>query len=843
MQKLNDSRFTYVSLFSSAGVGCYGLSEAGLECVATVELIERRLQIQRYNFKCKYESGYIAGDLLLAATTRAVELEVERWRRHEDLRDLDLIVATPPCQGMSVANHKKNDADHGRNSLVVQSIGMVSTLRPRFFLFENVPAFMRTLCTDADGVDKPIGDAITRALGNDYDVFSRVINFKDFGASSSRTRSIVIGVRNDVARWVSPLELLPQPKSSPTLQEVIGHMRPLTEMGEIDEADFLHAFRRYPEHMRQWISGLEEGESAFENIDPADVPHQVIDGRRVTNQNKNGDKYRRQYWDRVGPCVHTRNDQLASQNTVHPRDDRVFSIRELMLMMTVPDRFQWFAQPSDELAKLPVESQRDLLKKNERCIRQSLGEAVPTAIMRSIGERIVAADKPESLRSAELRKAAEGLTTPKAIVAFIKKNPSTMSDSALSRIAELANSQRTSHAAYYTDRSLLTQIAASWPDLGRGPIRVLEPSVGSGNFIPFLIARYGDAESLTIDAVDVDPDALAVARALMTRHQLSDRVTINYVTADFLRSSPKARYDLVAGNPPFSQLMRQETSPMDTRFGLVPGRLRNAAGYFMLQALRMADHVSLIMPKYCLSTQEYADFRDVVGQHRIESIIDFGEHGFKGVLVETVCLGVRSGERRGTTTVRSVPMAQARSVRQDYITSTGFPSWLIYRDDFFDSVAQELRFGVFDTFRDRQVTTSMLTHEANGIPVLRSRNIDEDGRGLHSVPGYDAYIAPEVAQNLAVYRYLDRDDVYLAPNMTYKPRVVRKPAGVLVNGSVAILTPRPGIELTQANLDYFSSPEFRAFYRIARNNATRSMNIDSNSVQFFGIAKDGTTEC
>mgnify|MGYP004557860603 FL=1 len=50
---------TYVSLFSSAGVGCYGFKEEDFYCVATVELLEKRLKIQSYNNKCVYKSGYI----------------------------------------------------------------------------------------------------------------------------------------------------------------------------------------------------------------------------------------------------------------------------------------------------------------------------------------------------------------------------------------------------------------------------------------------------------------------------------------------------------------------------------------------------------------------------------------------------------------------------------------------------------------------------------------------------------------------------------------------------------------------------------------------------------------
>ena len=40
---------TYISLFSSAGVGCYGFKENGFECIATSELIKSRIDIQKFN--------------------------------------------------------------------------------------------------------------------------------------------------------------------------------------------------------------------------------------------------------------------------------------------------------------------------------------------------------------------------------------------------------------------------------------------------------------------------------------------------------------------------------------------------------------------------------------------------------------------------------------------------------------------------------------------------------------------------------------------------------------------------------------------------------------------------
>ena len=111
-------------------------------------------------------------------------------------------------------------------------------------------------------------------------------------------------------------------------------------MGEIDSSDIYHHFKSYREDMRAWIHDISEGESAFDNEDINKRPHKIVDGEIVVHNNKHGDKYTRQCWDKVGPCVHTYMANLASQNTVHPVDDRVFSIRELLLM-NIPNNFKW----------------------------------------------------------------------------------------------------------------------------------------------------------------------------------------------------------------------------------------------------------------------------------------------------------------------------------------------------------------------------------------------------------------------------------------------------------------------------------------------------------------------
>ena len=76
-------KLTYVSLFSSAGVGCYGFKIEKYNCVATNELLPRRLAVQKANNKCKYESGYIQGDILLEETKQKILSQIDLWKTKE----------------------------------------------------------------------------------------------------------------------------------------------------------------------------------------------------------------------------------------------------------------------------------------------------------------------------------------------------------------------------------------------------------------------------------------------------------------------------------------------------------------------------------------------------------------------------------------------------------------------------------------------------------------------------------------------------------------------------------------------------------------------------------------
>ena len=835
---LKDKSLTYISLFSSAGVGCYGFAMEGYHCIATNEIVGRRLDVQKYNHKCELPSGYILGDLKQEKTKALIYEEIDKWKNKGNDR-VDVVIATPPCQGISVINHKKTAADIYRNSLVVESVEIINTIKPRLFIFENVQAFQKTFCVTKDEKVVRVGDYIRDVLGGSYIITGKVSNFMNYGSNSSRTRTLVIGVEKEYRNTFTPYDLFPSFRKEKTLRDVIGHHK-FKELawGEIQQDDFYHAFRTYNPAMRGWIHDLKEGESAFDNENPQKRPHRLVNGHIVENVKKNRDKYTRQKWDRFVQCVHTRNDQLAAQNTLHPVEDRVFSIRELMEMMSVPRSFRWVDCSLEALNDMPEREKKAVYKANEVNIRQCLGEAVPTEIMRQIAVRVKAEFCKKRISSAEINKMiiSYGLGDKETLNQFVAENPEALSLPELQRIVELCNAKREENSAYYTNKFIVNEIMEILPDFGKEEIRILEPSVGAGGFIPFLVKRYEGVGRVYLDLVDIDGDSIETLKVLLKKMEIPDNFVIRIFNEDFLQFEPDCRYDLAVGNPPYSKL--KDISPESWGWAVRNTETKNLSAFFLEKCSVVSDFTALVLNKTILSTSEFDMTRNFLRTMRIESIIDFGRYGFTGLSIETICLAVRPKKKPTKTFIYNMKFNFRRWQQQDYITDPKYPYFLIYRDRAFDEVAEKLVFDVFTVFRDRQITkkNSSLERQDGFIRVIKARNIQDDGSIL-DIDGYDAYIAPEICKKLSVSQYLGNRSVYLTPNMTYNPRVIRNADGIVPDGSVAVLIPKKPLTLTKRQEAFFSSQEYRKFYLVARNLSTQSINVDNKSVFFYGVMK------
>lgn len=424
------------------------------------------------------------------------------------------------------------------------------------------------------------------------------------------------------------------------------------------------------------------------------------------------------------------------------------------------------------------------------------------------------------------------------LIKFIQNNPLNLGNASLARIAELTNSKRENNAAYYTNKFILNEIFKELPSIEKDVITILEPSVGIGNFLPFIFKKYEETKEVNIDVVDIDGRNLEILRLLLAKQKIPSNMKLNFIQADTLLYDFNKHYDLVIGNPPFSKLKSKDAAKYLKNN--INKETTNTFEFFLEKAMTLSDYVVMITPKAVLNTPEFRKTRDLLATKKIDCIQDYGENGFKGVLVETICLFVGTNEKPNETKVESLTLKKTVIQKQKYITDKEYPYWIIYRNDFFDGISQRLDFDKFTVFRDRQITNSNTTQDKGKdcLRVIKSRNISDDGKEIIDIPGYDSYIKKDTVENLSAYKFVGNQNVYLTPNMTYKPRVMRNTGNVVVNGSVAVLIPKEKMALSERQMEYFSSAEYRKFYQIARNYQTRSLNVDATSVFFYGVLKE-----
>ena len=402
--------------------------------------------------------------------------------------------------------------------------------------------------------------------------------------------------------------------------------------------------------------------------------------------------------------------------------------------------------------------------------------------------------------------------------------------------AEYLNPNRDVTAAYYTDTAICKYIMAELPSFENlDHIRILEPSAGAGNFIPFIAERYKDKPILELYLVDIDKSELEIAELIFETYyrEKYPHVHIIYLNDDYLDFPISGKkFDLVIGNPPYAKVKDYKLNRKYRKNSQIT-KSSNLFVWFLEKAIKDGDWVSLIVPKSVLNAPEYEEIRNQINATHISSIFDFGENGFKGVKIETVNLLYTTTLPSSKTHIVSITQKIDIYQEQGYFTDKAYPVWLLYRNNFFDEFASSLKLGVFEAFRDRQIVNNMLV-PCGRYRVLKSRNIASNA--IKNIEGYDSYM--DNVDNLLVSRFLNRSNVVLVPNLSYAPRACFLPPDTIANGSVALLTLKDDtLEITQDDLSLFATQEFTLYYRIARNYGTRSLNIDNNSVYFFGLRR------
>ena len=380
---MKKSKYNALSLFANIGVAEAYLEEIGINVCVANELIERRAKLYSEIYP---NTEMICGDI----TKMDVVAEIIKKSKESNV---DVIIATPPCQGMSTAGQQLEDDE--RNKLICPVLKIVKEIRPKYVFIENVPMFLNTKI-EVDGIRVLIPDLIKNELGAEYDITNGVIDTKDYMVPQNRERTIFLLTRKDVStKWSIPSKC----EKTVTMEDAIGHLPILDPLvKDISKEEMEKMFPEYearrlqakdispwhipPEHIKRQVVAMMHtptGCTAFDN----EVYYPVKENGEAVKGYHN--TYKRQNRDTPAYTVTMDNRKISSQNNVHPgrligkdengddiySDARTLTLYELMLIMSLP-------------ADWPVP-----LKTSEAFLRRIIGEGIPPLFVKKVFEQII----------------------------------------------------------------------------------------------------------------------------------------------------------------------------------------------------------------------------------------------------------------------------------------------------------------------------------------------------------------------------------------------------------------------------------------------------------------------
>lgn len=417
-----------ISLFSSSGIGDLGLHANDINTVIACELLSDRMKLFSHNnpnTKC------FCGDIW------TLKDEIIEYYHSQFDEPPFLILATPPCQGMSSNGMGKMLSDYRkglrpkmdeRNRLIMPAVDVVVALRPEWVIFENVANMENTMILDDEGNLVKILDYVYSKVKHEYIMCHEVIDCVDYGVPQHRRRLLTILTRTDSGKryYDQHKTLLPLATHSKepslfteewvTVRNAIGAFPSLRAEKGKNTCKAFHPLHRVPlldDKKLFWIDNTPEGATAFNNqcINPSCLyqgnnnhgarhnedginqsltdtplycqkcgkllPRPYVEDKDGTRRLMKGfvSAYKRMCWDEPASTL-TQNFQYAcSDNKVHPDQSRVLSLYEALVLQTIAQYDYSFVIDGKTVS--------------DGLIRDTIGESVPPLVIDKVVKNIL----------------------------------------------------------------------------------------------------------------------------------------------------------------------------------------------------------------------------------------------------------------------------------------------------------------------------------------------------------------------------------------------------------------------------------------------------------------------
>lgn len=334
-----------VSLFSGAMGLDIGLERAGFRSLVAVEkdvLARQTIHANR-------------PEIVLFDDVTEVTGEEIRTKSSLGNDELDLLAGGPPCQSFSVFGNRDGVIDK-RGQLVYDYVRLVSELRPKVFVMENVRGLLSIPVIPRKKLEGPITEeqrhltepgSLLRMLLKDFEALGYrvdcfVVNSVNYGAPQIRERIICIGNRgNLVAQF-------PQPLYSNRPEDNLPPFRTLGDaIGEGFE-DPMPEVMNFSERKLKYLAMVPEGGN-WRSL-PVEIQKESM-GKAWYLKGGRSAYWRKLSFSFPSPTVVTMPNH-AGTSMCHPTELRAISVGEAAAIQEFPHEWVFCGKTSDKFKQI-----------------------------------------------------------------------------------------------------------------------------------------------------------------------------------------------------------------------------------------------------------------------------------------------------------------------------------------------------------------------------------------------------------------------------------------------------------------------------------------------------------
>jgi len=346
----NTPAYPVISLFSG-GMGLdLGMEQAGLHIAVSQDFDKWCAETIRAN-----NHKVIEGDIrALIDEDPSCEFLIKKASLRNE--DVFAVIGGPPCQAYSTAGKRKGEQDE-RGQLYQQFVRVIESIKPRFFVMENVKGLSSMYVDKNTPLQKPLLNIILnefKQLG--YHTVHGVVDAVHYGTPQFRERLIIVGSRDNEGIY------LPMPTHFHFHQS--PEMRWKTLGQAILDLEDPGAFGKISPKLIPFLKMVPEGGN-WKSL-PQNVVEEAMGGAYTSGGGKVG-FYRRLNYSQPSPTLVTSPTQKATL-LCHPRELRPLSIREYARIQGFSD--SWIFKGS-----------------LTNCYKQ-IGNAVPIPLGKAVGEML-----------------------------------------------------------------------------------------------------------------------------------------------------------------------------------------------------------------------------------------------------------------------------------------------------------------------------------------------------------------------------------------------------------------------------------------------------------------------